>query len=121
MTVHAHAVVWLDHHEAKIIQFNADAHEVKHLKHNIGKPAHKDRKDPGGAHPERGGTFYHDVACALAGVREILVCGPGAAKTEFVKHLQTHDPVVAKAVLGVEAADHPTEGQVLAHARQFAR
>jgi stalled ribosome rescue protein Dom34 len=116
---HAHAVVWLDHTEAKIIQFNPDGAEESHLKHHIGKPHHKDRKDPGHAHPERDPHFYHEVAIALKGVREILVVGPGSAKTELVKHLKDHDPEVAKAVLGVESADHPTDGQILAHARTF--
>ena len=101
---HAHAVVWLDHHEAKIIQFNPETSENAHVKH------------PGDDKVE---AFYHEVAKKLAGVREILVLGPGGAKTEFVKHLEHHDPVVAKAVLGVEASDHPSEGQILAHAREF--
>jgi stalled ribosome rescue protein Dom34 len=99
---HAHAVVWLDHHEAHVIQFNAEEAESRHLKHGKG--------DPG---------FYHAIAGILKGVREILVVGPGLAKQEFVKHLQSHDPAVAKAVMGVEAADHPSEGQLLAEARKF--
>lgn len=101
---HAHAVVWLDHHEAKVIQFNPEQHEAKHFKHH---DSHKVE------------AFYHQIGASLSGVREILVLGPSNAKTEFMKHLQHHDPAIAKAVLGVEAADHPSEGQILAHARAF--
>ncbi len=101
---YAHAVVWLDHHDAKVIQFNPTQHEAKHFKH---PQAYKIE------------AFFHQIAASLVGVSEILVIGPGLAKTEFIQHLKQHDPAIAKAVLGVEAADHPTEGQILAHARHF--
>jgi stalled ribosome rescue protein Dom34 len=101
---HAHAVVWLDHREAKVIQFNPEHSESQHVKH-LGD--------------DRLNDYYHSVATKLTGVREILVLGPGNAKTEFVKHLKDHDPAVANAVLGVESADHPSEGQILAKAREF--
>lgn len=101
---HAHAVIWLDHHEAKIIQFNPDISETRHLKH----PGDDRLKD-----------FYHAIAKGVDGVNEVLVTGPGAAKDEFMKHIKQHDPDVARRVLGVETADHPSEGQILAHARQY--
>jgi hypothetical protein len=55
-TAHYHAVVWLDHHEARIVYFNADdtdekvvhpAHPPRHLHHTAGSPAGThDRGDP---------------------------------------------------------------------------
>ena len=101
---HAHAVVWLDHHEAHIIQFNADTHEDQRIKHHGN---------------DRAAEFYHAIAATLKGVSEILIAGPSSAKTELIKHLESHDPAIAKAVLGVESADHPTDGQLLAHARSY--
>lgn len=116
---HAHAVVWLDHAVAKIIKFNPETAESDHIKHDIGKPHHQDRKDPGHDHPERDPHFFHEVAKALAGLHEVLVVGPGSAKTELVKHLKDHDPEIAKIVMGIENADHPTDGQILALGRKF--
>lgn len=116
---HVHAIVWLDHQAAKIIHFSPDEADTTHMQHEIGKPHHRDRKDPGHAHPERDPHFFHEVAIALKGAKEILVIGPGSAKTELVKHMKDHDPAIAKAVMGVENADHPTDGQILALGRQF--
>lgn len=103
----AHAVVWVDHQEAKIIHLNAEENgtpeHVKHASHDT---------------PQ---AFYHKVAEHLKTSQEILVLGPGMAKGEFVKHLEAHDPAIAKAILGVEAADHPSEGQLVAEARKFFR
>jgi len=101
---HAHAVIWLDHHEARIIHFNAESSANEHIKH------------PGDSHLN---DFYHAIAQSLNTASEILVTGPGLAKDEFVKHIKAHDPKVAEKVMGVEAADHPSDGQILAHARTF--
>ena len=47
--------------------------------------------------------------------------GPGNAKQEFVKHIEHHDHLLRARVLGVETVDHPTNHQVVAHARKFFR
>ncbi len=52
---------------------------------------------------------------------EVLVVGPAQAKHELVKYLQHHMPQLAKKVIGVETVDHPTDGQLLEHARRFFR
>ncbi len=50
--------------------------------------------------------------------RRVLVVGPGSAKSEFVKYLSRNNPdALARHVIGVETADHPTDGQLLARAR----
>lgn len=51
----------------------------------------------------------------------MLVVGPGSAQPELMKHLKDHDPSIAKILLGVENADHPTDGQILALGRKFFR
>ncbi|MGE0071302.1 MAG: translational machinery protein, partial [Thiomonas sp.] len=63
--------------------------------------------------------FYHAVAEALDGVPEVLITGPGQAKLALFKHLQRHDPAVAEHVQGLESADHPTDAQLVAHARHY--
>ena len=50
--------------------------------------------------------------------RRVLVVGPGSAKSEFVKYLSRNNPdALARHVIGVETADHPTDGQLVARAR----
>lgn len=65
--------------------------------------------------------FFERVAQAFADVREVLVVGPAQAKLEFVKYLEHHHPQLAKKIIGVETVDHPTDGQMLEHARRFFR
>jgi hypothetical protein len=45
--------------------------------------------------------------------------GPGSAKDELAKHIRDHHPQLKDRIVGVEPADHPTEAQIVAHARSF--
>jgi hypothetical protein len=55
----------------------------------------------------------------LGDAQEILLVGPGSAKLELVKHLHKHHPALVGRVKGVESADHPTDPQIVAHARSY--
>src|SRR5579864_5526898 len=77
MPVHYHAVLWIDHHEARIIHFNADEAEEK-LVHPAHPPRHLHVKagSSSGTHVTDEPQFYRDVADAVADAHEILVGGP---------------------------------------------
>lgn len=123
MSEHFHAVVWLDHREARIFRFNATEAEgivlhpdrpTHHLHHKAGVI--------GSGHAGGDQDFYHRIAEALADAGAILVTGPANAKTEFVKHIEHHDPALKKKIVAVETLDHPTSGELVRHAREkFAR
>ena len=91
---HHHAVVWLDHHEARVFAFNPDqtdrtvlhAHGQKgdNLRHNKGHLM--GRKSP----PDR--EFLHAIVDAVKDAPEILVVGPGSAKLELVKYVHEAAP-----------------------------
>jgi hypothetical protein len=36
-----------------------------------------------------------------------------------MRHIETHDPAFRSRVIGIETADHPTDGQVCALARKY--
>jgi stalled ribosome rescue protein Dom34 len=120
--MHYHAVVWIDHHEAHVQSFTHDEAEhafiVAHGKH---RQVHHRKGSIGGAKAPEDQEFFARVAHALDGEHEVLVVGPAQAKHEFVKYLQHHLPALAKRVIGVETVDHPTDGQLLKHARRFFR
>ena len=63
-------------------------------------------------------AFFEDIVQALQGAQEILVMGPAQTKQEFVGYLKARHPAQAQQVVAVETADHPTDAQVLAHARK---
>jgi stalled ribosome rescue protein Dom34 len=117
---HYHAVVWMDHREARIFQFNREEAErlvlhaerpTRHLHHKAGAVG------PGKAAEDH--AFHRAVESAVAAAGEILVVGPGAAKQEFIRHVERSDPGLRARVVGVETVDHPTDPQLVAFARRY--
>lgn len=117
---HYHAVVWLDHAEARIFHVSpSDVEKLivhpqerhRHLHHKAGVLG------DGKAHADT--AFFDDIGDALEGAQEILVVGPGRAKLEFVRHVHRRLPDLEPRIVGVETVDHPSDGQVVAHARAY--
>jgi stalled ribosome rescue protein Dom34 len=111
-----HAVVWLDHTKAQVIHFDLSAAESESLKTHSAHP-HPHIKH-GESHASDNTEFFKDIAEALKDSLEILVVGPAEEKTAFVKYLTENLPAIAGKIKGVETVDHPSEGQLLAHARK---
>ena len=115
-----HAVVWLDHSVAHVLHFNAAATDNKHISaHSEHQKLHTKSGIPGSGHSPEDQTYYHEVAQSLADTLEILIVGPSNAKLALMKHLQKHDHAIASKVVGIESVDHPSDGQLLAYARQY--
>ena len=122
MSEHFHAVVWIDHREARVFHFNAteaDEHVVH--PHDPTVHIHHHANTIGSGHAAEDQKFLHQVAAAIAQSKAVLITGPSTAKHELVKHIEHHDPQQAKTIAGVEALDHPTNGELIAHARKFFR
>ncbi|MDX2201768.1 MAG: translational machinery protein [Hyphomicrobiaceae bacterium] len=120
MAVHTHAVVWIDHREARVFHFNAT--DVDELVIHPDKPTHHlhhKHGSIGSGHAAEDKEYFHKVAQALSDAAAILITGPANAKKELVKHIEAHMPKLAKAVAAVETLDHPSSGEIVAHARKF--
>ncbi len=120
MAHHFHAVVCIDHSEALVFEFAQDAvteHRIRpadrqgNLHHKAGST--------GSGHEQDDKAYFTAVAAALQPSHEILIVGHGTAKTEFAHFLRDHVPALAPRILGVEAMDHPTDGEIVAFARKF--
>lgn len=114
-----HAAVWIDHEQAKVFALSRESsnewtvrpHDRHlHIHHKAGLG------DSGKAAPDQ--HYFHSVAEAVKDAGEILILGPGTAKSELMKHLARHDPQVAAKVAGVQAMDHPTDGEIINFARK---
>ena len=115
-----HAVIWLDHQEAHVIHFSAEESESETIKTKSShKNLHHKRGSVSGAHSEIDQTYLHEVIHAAADAKEILIVGPGFAKTELMKHIAKHDHAILNKVVAVESVDHPTDGQLLAYAKKY--
>jgi stalled ribosome rescue protein Dom34 len=118
MTFH-HVAVWIDQNEAKLFRIDRESTETlelaapQHHLHRHPKPAAQHN------HPADADHFYHSVVQALEGAQEVLVMGPARAKLELIKHIHKHDPAFVSKIVGVETVDHPTDKQMIAHARDY--
>ncbi|MBK8172648.1 MAG: translational machinery protein [Sandaracinaceae bacterium] len=113
-----HSTVWIDHKDAKVFYLGDANFEEKELhapKSYVTSDGAKHAKhtDPATA------TFFANVAKVLTSADSVLLVGPGPAKLEFVHYLTAHNPQLAARVVGVESADHPTDRQIVAHARAY--
>ncbi|MGO4871127.1 MAG: translational machinery protein [Roseiarcus sp.] len=114
-----HAVVWIDHRLARVFHFSAEDadkivvhadHPVREFKRGEKRTGHRLAEDQ---------PFLEEVTKAVADAEAILVVGPSSEKHELVKHIQRVHPSMMVKVEGVESADHPSDGELVAHARRF--
>jgi stalled ribosome rescue protein Dom34 len=117
---HYHAVVWIDHREARVFHFNPTDvdRRVLHPDHPTRHIHHK-ANEVGSGHAGADHEFLHAVAMAVADAGAVLITGPANAKTQLVDHITHHDPKLKERIAGVETVDHPSDGQLVAHARKF--
>ena len=117
---HYHAVIWIDHREARVFHFNPTDVEklVLHPDHPT-KHIHHKANEIGSGHAAADNDFMHAVAASVADAGAVLITGPGNAKSQLVKHIDQHDPKLMKNIAGVDTVDHPSDGELVAHARHY--
>lgn len=120
MSQHYHALVWIDHHEAKVFQFDATdvEHTTIHSSHPHQHLHHKANSGDSG-HAPLDKEFLKHVAASVAQAGAILITGPASAKTELATYIGQTSPELAKRISGVESLDHPTDGELVAFGRSF--
>ena len=119
-THHFHAVVWIDHHEARVFHFGREDVErlVVHPEHPTRHIHHK-ANSIGSGHAAADHEFLQAVADVIADAGAVLITGPANAKTELVKHIHQHSPRLMGVIEGIETIDHPSDAQLVAHARKY--
>jgi len=115
-----HAVIWIDHHEARIFHVHPDAVDAS----TILAPQHHIHRHPKGRgeareHPDDAHQFFAEVARALSDIDALLIVGPSSAKLEFFRYVHEHERRLEPKVVGVESADHPTDGEIVARAKTY--
>jgi hypothetical protein len=116
---HSHAIVWMDSKEARIFRFNAADVEHERIKaHNPFRQVHHKAGVIGAGHMTLDHGFFQGIVEALAGTTEWLLVGPAGAKNELLKHIELHAADVRRSLVGVHGMDHPTDGELLDHARR---
>jgi hypothetical protein len=115
-----HALVWIDHREAKVFHFNTtdvdratvrSSHPDRHIHHKANSG------DSG--HAPVDNAFFKEVTQAIGPAEAMLIAGPANAKTELVSYIKRANPLLARRISGVETLDHPSDGALVALARSF--
>jgi hypothetical protein len=117
---HFHAIVWIDHQEAKVFHFNdADADRVEIHPHDSIKYTQHKANETGTGHAPVDNEYLKRVGVAVEDAGAILIIGPAGTRKELASYLATHSPKVSERVVGNEPADHPTDGELVALGRKF--
>jgi stalled ribosome rescue protein Dom34 len=120
MTTHYHALVWIDHREARVFHFSRTELDTLVLhSHNPARHIHHKANSMGSGHASEDQEFLHRVAESIEDAGAVLIVGPANAKTELVKHIHHHRPALMNVIAGVETVDHPSDGTLVAHARSY--
>lgn len=108
-----HAVAWVDHEAARVLQFDAE-----HLRAEKVKAQHSaSRRHHGTVRTEH--EYFGHVCDALDGIAEVLVVGPKTALADFRHYVEKHRPHTLPAIRGWEPAEHGSERQLVALGRKF--
>jgi stalled ribosome rescue protein Dom34 len=117
---HFHAIVWIDHHEARVFHFSpTDVATLVLHPDNPTRHIHHKANSIGSGQAAEDENFLHAVAQSIADAGAVLITGPANAKHELIKHIDRHDHALMKIIVGVETVDHPTDGELVAHARHY--
>ena len=122
MSNHFHALVWIDHREAKVFHFNLEESETTFVRsHHPNQHLHHKANSGDSGHAPVDNEFLGRVVSALGEAGAILITGPASAKTELSSYIKRSHPSLAGRISAIETADHPSDGDLLAHARKFFR
>jgi len=119
-THHFHAIVWIDHSQAKIFHIGLSGEdEVVLHPHLPTRHLHHKANSIGSGHAGLDREFFGQVMSAVSDAGEILIIGPAGAKTELAKYLRDKHPKVGDRIVAVEAADHPGDPEIVAYAKRY--
>lgn len=120
MPTHFHAIVWIDHSQAKIfhVGLSGDDEMILHPRLPTRHLHHK-ANSIGSGHAGFDKEFFGQVLNAISDAGEILIIGPAGAKTELAKYLREQHSMIGERIVAVESADHPSDPEIVAYARKY--
>jgi stalled ribosome rescue protein Dom34 len=127
--VKTHAGLWVDHRKAVVVTVSEQGETIrrlesgvaKHVRYSGGSGTAGSREGKGEDTRERHhagelAKYYDDILACVRDAQEILILGPGEAKTELKSHLERAG--LGARIVGVEASDKLTEPQIVARVRE---
>jgi hypothetical protein len=119
MQQHFHAVVWLDHLQARIFHLSLSGTQEVILHPQMPtRHIHHKANSIGSGHVHGSEEFLSHILDAVSDAGEILILGPSGTKIELAKYIREQNPKVGSRIVAVEPADHPTDGEIIAYAKR---
>ena len=119
MTVHNHAVVWIDHRVAKVFYLGLKISDALTIRADLPtEHLHHKANTIGSGKALEDRTFFSRIGEALQSSKAILIVGPGNEKALLLKYLEERRHSVKERELRVEACDHPTDREIIALGRR---
>ncbi len=126
--------LWIDHRQAVIVSLTDSGEEIHRITSNIEKhvrysgasqpalpTAHDDAAEDirDRRFDDHLSIYYDEVISSLRDADSILIFGPGEAKGELQKRLESQK--LSGHIVGIETTDKMTDGQIAASVRQHFR
>jgi len=119
MTVHNHAVVWVDHRVAKIFYLGLEAVDQQTVHADLANAhLHHKANTVGSGKTHDDPQFFPAIDKALEHCESVLLVGPGNEKTLLLKHLKEGRSAKGRA-FHAEPCDHPTDKEIIALGRRY--
>ena len=119
MQHHFHAVVWIDHLQARVFHLGLTGlDEIVLHPHMPTRHIHHKANSIGSGHVHESEEFLKQATDAVSDAGEITVLGPASTKVELAKYTHERNPAVGSQIVAVEAADHPSDPQIVAYAKR---
>ncbi len=130
--MHTQAGVWIDHKRAILVLLHDGKEDITEIPSNIEKhvryaggstsgstegihePIAEDKRDR--KYMNHLKSYYEEVTTSMRDADAILIVGPGEAKGELKKHLESSKR--GASIVGVEAADKMTNNEIVAKVRK---
>lgn len=108
-----HAVIWIDHHQANVLQIGANPAQPQRVRAHVHPTAQH------GSEVRTEHEFFAEVCGALDGIDAILATGSKTTLADFRHYADKHRPQTATRIIGYDVVDHPTDNQLTALGRKF--
>ncbi len=102
-----HAVVFVDHHNAQVVQFGTEQAD----EHQLHEPLSLTRQHASGVRSEH--EFFGQVCDALEGIIRVLITGARQALADFQHFVDKHRPQTARHIAGYEVVGHPSVNEMV--------
>ncbi len=109
--------IWVDQKEANLYKFTATGIKKEHFKGSF--PDHHNTAHDRIDDQKHEHAVFKTLMPSISGAVQILILGPGAAKTHLKHFIENEAPVLSKNIVGCETTDHPTEPQLMSLASRF--